>query len=53
MDDRAGALDVGLVMTRLIPNAQMHIFNNCGHWAQVEHAAEFSELVLGFFKTTK
>jgi pimeloyl-ACP methyl ester carboxylesterase len=35
MDDRAGALDVGLVMTRLIPNAQMHIFNNCGHWAQV------------------
>jgi 4,5:9,10-diseco-3-hydroxy-5,9,17-trioxoandrosta-1(10),2-diene-4-oate hydrolase len=52
MDDRAGALDIGLIMTRLIPNAQMHIFGNCGHWAQVEHAAEFSQLVLGFFSTT-
>jgi pimeloyl-ACP methyl ester carboxylesterase len=52
MDDRAGALDVGLLMTRMIPNAQMHIFGKCGHWAQVEHAAEFSELVLGFLRTT-
>jgi pimeloyl-ACP methyl ester carboxylesterase len=52
MDDRAGALDVGLLMTRHIPNAQMHIFGKCGHWAQVEHAAEFTELVLGFLKTT-
>lgn len=53
MDDRAGALDVGLLMTRYIPNAQMHIFGKCGHWAQVEHAAEFNELVLSFFKLTK
>ena len=52
MDDRAGALDVGLLMTRMIPNAQMHIFGKCGHWAQVEHAAEFSQLVLGFLATT-
>jgi 2-hydroxy-6-oxonona-2,4-dienedioate hydrolase len=53
MDDRAGALDVGLLMTRHIPNAQMHIFGKCGHWAQVEHAEEFTQLVLGFLKTTK
>jgi pimeloyl-ACP methyl ester carboxylesterase len=53
MDDRAGALDVGLLMTRMIPNAQMHIFGNCGHWAQVEHAEEFNELVLSFLKLTK
>lgn len=52
MDDRAGALDVGLLMTRMIPKAQMHIFGNCGHWAQVEHADEFNELVLSFLKLT-
>ena len=53
MDDRAGALDVGLLMTRMIPNAQMHIYNKCGHWAQVEHAEEFSQLVLDFIAITK
>jgi len=52
MDDRAGALDVGLLMTRAIPNAQMHLFGRCGPWAQVEHAQEFNELVLSFFEHT-
>ena len=48
MDDRFGALDVGLQMTRTVPDARMHIFTKCGHWAQVEHAAEFNRLVLDF-----
>ena len=48
MDDRFGALDVGLQMTRLMPRAQMHIFSRCGHWAQVEHAEAFNRLVVGF-----
>jgi pimeloyl-ACP methyl ester carboxylesterase len=50
MDDRAGALDVGLFMTRMIPNAQMHIFGKCGHWAQVEHADDFNDIVLSFLE---
>jgi pimeloyl-ACP methyl ester carboxylesterase len=48
MDDRFGALDVGLQLTRMVPDARMHIFTKCGHWAQVEHAAEFNRLVLDF-----
>ena len=52
MDDRAGALDVGLLMTRAIPKAQMHIFNKCGHWAQVEHAEKFNDLVLAFYRNS-
>jgi len=48
MDDRFGALDVGLQVTRIVPDARMHIFTKCGHWAQVEHAAEFNRLVLDF-----
>jgi pimeloyl-ACP methyl ester carboxylesterase len=48
MDDRFGALDVGLQIARVVPNARMHIFAKCGHWAQVEHAAEFNRLVIDF-----
>jgi pimeloyl-ACP methyl ester carboxylesterase len=43
-----GALDVGLLMLRAIPNARMHIFGKTGHWAQVERQAEFEQLVLAF-----
>ena len=48
-DDRAGALDVGLLMLRRIPDARMHIFSKCGHWAHVEHRDEFDRLALEFF----
>jgi pimeloyl-ACP methyl ester carboxylesterase len=48
MDDRFGALDVGLQITRMVPDARMHIFTKCGHWAQVEHADEFNRVVLDF-----
>jgi pimeloyl-ACP methyl ester carboxylesterase len=47
-EDRAGPIDIGLFMLRAIRDARMHIFNKCGHWAQVEHEAEFNELVLAF-----
>jgi len=47
-DDRFGALDIGLLMLRKFQNARMHIFSRCGHWAQVEHAQEFDQLVLNF-----
>ena len=49
LDDRFGALDVGLNVLRYIPDARMHIFSDCGHWAQVEHAAEFNRLAVDFF----
>jgi 2-hydroxy-6-oxonona-2,4-dienedioate hydrolase len=48
MDDRFGALDVGLQMTRMVPGAQMHIFSQCGHWAQIEHADAFNRLITDF-----
>lgn len=49
LDDRFGALDVGLNVLRYIPTARMHIFSRCGHWAQVEHADEFNRLTADFF----
>ncbi len=50
MDDRAAALDIGLLMVRTFQDAQMHIFSRCGHWPQFEHADAFNELVLSFFR---
>src|SRR5918912_2762458 len=36
LDDRFGALDIGIFMARKFQNARMHLFSKCGHWAQVE-----------------
>ncbi|WP_068278395.1 alpha/beta fold hydrolase [Aldersonia kunmingensis] len=32
-------------LLQVIPNADAHIFSQCGHWSQVERAEEFNELV--------
>ena len=47
-DDRTVPMELTLSTSALIPNARAVILNRCGHWAQVEHAAEFNQLVLGF-----
>jgi 2-hydroxy-6-oxonona-2,4-dienedioate hydrolase len=47
-EDRFVPMDVGLRLIAGIPNAQMHIFNRCGHWAQWEHAESFNRMVLNF-----
>lgn len=52
-EDRAGPIDIGLYMNRAIPDSRMHVFNKCGHWAQVERTGEFNELVLAFLKPSK
>jgi hypothetical protein len=33
-----------------MPNAQLHVFGRCGHWAQVEHQAEFDAIVVDFIE---
>ena len=47
-DDRMVPLDMGLFPFRRMPNAEMHIFSNCGHWAQVERKDDFERLVIDF-----
>ena len=32
----------------LIPNSQLHVFGNCGHWTQIEHNRRFNQLVEDF-----
>lgn len=49
-DDRVSPLDMALVPMRTIPNAELHVFPNCGHWVMIEAKAEFERTVLGFLK---
>ncbi|UDY24597.1 alpha/beta fold hydrolase [Nocardioides sp. Kera G14] len=47
-DDRVVSYESGLKLVALIPNSRLVLLNRCGHWAQVEHAAEFNRLVADF-----
>jgi pimeloyl-ACP methyl ester carboxylesterase len=31
-----------------IPDSQAHVFGRCGHWVQIERAAEFHALLADF-----
>lgn len=33
----------------LIPNSELHVFGQCGHWTQIERRERFVELVIPFF----
>jgi 4,5:9,10-diseco-3-hydroxy-5,9,17-trioxoandrosta-1(10),2-diene-4-oate hydrolase len=35
----------------LLPHNRLHIFDRCGHWAQVEYALEFNQLTLEFLQS--
>ncbi|UHJ61552.1 alpha/beta fold hydrolase [Vibrio furnissii] len=48
--DRFVPFDTSLRLMAGIPQAQLHVFNQCGHWAQWEHAETFNRLVVDFLK---
>jgi len=47
-NDRFVPMDTGLRLLAGLPNAELHVFNRCGHWAQWEHADKFNRLVRDF-----
>jgi pimeloyl-ACP methyl ester carboxylesterase len=47
-DDRVSPLDMALIPMRTIPNAELHVFGNCGHWVMIEQKAAFESTVLSF-----
>ena len=36
--------------SEMIPNSELHVFANCGHWTQIEKRERFVELVIPFLK---
>lgn len=47
-EDRVVPIDAAYLLLKTIPNASLHVFPKCGHWAQWEKADEFNELVANF-----
>lgn len=46
--DPSGPVDEGRRIADLIPNAQLAIMNECGHWPQYEDPQTFNRIHLGF-----
>jgi pimeloyl-ACP methyl ester carboxylesterase len=47
-EDKVIPLSSSLLLSRLIPRSQLHVFGQCGHWTQIERRAEFVRLLDGF-----
>ncbi|MCX6413333.1 MAG: alpha/beta hydrolase [Actinobacteria bacterium] len=44
-DDRVVHYENSLKLVALIPNSRLVLLNRCGHWAQLEHADEFNQIL--------
>ncbi|ABL81650.1 MULTISPECIES: alpha/beta fold hydrolase [unclassified Nocardioides] len=47
-DDRTMPLDGAFFALKEMPDAQLHVFPRCGHWAQLEHQDAFDRLTTDF-----
>ncbi|WP_371587590.1 4,5:9,10-diseco-3-hydroxy-5,9,17-trioxoandrosta-1(10),2-diene-4-oate hydrolase [Streptomyces virginiae] len=48
-EDRVNPLDGALLALKAIPDARLHVFPRCGHWAQTEAFDDFNRLAADFF----
>jgi 2-hydroxy-6-oxonona-2,4-dienedioate hydrolase len=49
-DDRVVPYEHSLLLLAHIPDSRLHLFNRCGHWAMIEHPAEFNRDVIDFIQ---
>lgn len=47
-EDQIIPVSNSLKLHDLITRSQLHVFGQCGHWTQIEHAARFAQLVGNF-----
>jgi len=47
-EDQVIPLSNSVTLSEWIPRAQLHVYGQCGHWTQIEHAARFARLVENF-----
>ncbi|TFY98632.1 alpha/beta fold hydrolase [Ramlibacter rhizophilus] len=48
-DDQVIPVSNAWKLNALLPNSDLHVFGNCGHWTQIERKDDFCRLVLDFF----
>jgi len=49
-NDHGTSLDQAVLLFQKIPQSELHIFDQCAHWVQWDHAARFNALVTDFLK---
>lgn len=49
-DDRTVHFENALFLTARISDSRLVMLNHCGHWAQLEHAAEFNRILTSFLQ---
>lgn len=49
-DDRVSPLDMALLPLRTIPDAELHVLPNCGHWAMIEQREAWENVVVSFLQ---
>ncbi len=47
-NDQGVALERGLLLFQLLPDAELHVFDQCGHWSQWDQTARFHSIVSDF-----
>ncbi len=47
-EDRVIPLGNSLTLAQWIERSQLHVYGQCGHWTQIEHATRFTRLVENF-----
>ncbi len=52
-EDKVIPLASSYALFSMIQKAQIHVFGQCGHWTQIEHAARFNKLISDFFTEAK
>lgn len=48
LQDRLISVSSAFVAQERLPNSRLYVFDHCGHFPQVEHAAEFNRILLEF-----
>jgi pimeloyl-ACP methyl ester carboxylesterase len=49
-NDMMSPLEYSMALLPILENSELHVFNQCGHWAQYEHAQKFNRMVLDFLQ---
>ena len=49
-NDHGTSLDQALLLFQKIPQAELHVFDQCAHWVQWDHADRFNALVCDFLE---
>ena len=49
-NDHGTSLEQALLLFQKIPQSELHIFDQCAHWVQWDHAERFNSLVTEFLK---